>query len=110
MGTQTLPNAPFRTPVTDSNGLFTQAWVGWLTQLFFRAGGNIAPSLSSIGDSLSTIQTTVTALAATVVSLSTTVTTLKASVTSLSTTVTSQGTQISTLQNAVNGLNLEPVR
>lgn len=110
MSTPTLPNAPFRTPVTDSNGLFTQAWVGWLTQLFFRAGGNIAPSLSSIGNSITTIQTTVTALAATVATLSASVATLTASVTTLSTTVTTQGTQIATLQNAVNGLNLEPMR
>lgn len=86
---QTLPNIPFNSPLTDDSGLLTPEWSKWFSFAFSRVGGNIA--LSNI--ELAKLN-------------STNVTALQASVTALTTQLTAFIT--STTAN-FNGLNQGPI-
>lgn len=49
-----VPPVPYKTPLTDRNGLLTVPWIGWFRQLFMRVGGNVGSILinpmNTLGD------------------------------------------------------------
>lgn len=46
----TVPDIPFKEPMTDARGVITQRWAKWFLQMFERVGGNIALSNGDIED------------------------------------------------------------
>lgn len=74
-----MPNVPYRSPITDSQGKVTLAWVDFFRQLFKRVGENSAPtnleldatpgSITSLQTQITTLQGLVTTLQANVINL-----------------------------------------
>lgn len=50
-----LPQPPYGTPMTDQNGLVSQAWRNWFQQLYIRVGGAQTAPIANI-NSLPIIQ------------------------------------------------------
>lgn len=51
-----VPPAPYRTPVVGRDGMMAAAWVSWIRALFERVGGNIAPTNLELSGSTGSIQ------------------------------------------------------
>lgn len=69
----TVPNPPYKTPVTDDRGLMAPSWVSWFREVFNRIGGNVALSNTELAggssESLGTLSAAVAALQNDVASL-----------------------------------------
>jgi len=59
MSQQDLPPVPYKTKVLTDGGVLSPPWMAWFRSLFFRVGGNIAPTNSEISSPMSAVGDTI---------------------------------------------------
>lgn len=55
----TLPPIPYKSIVTNKSGFLTPAWIAFFRELFFRVGGNVAPTNIELNTGSNSISNTV---------------------------------------------------
>lgn len=65
----TVPPIPYKSPLSDQNGIVSPVWAKWLNQIFLKTGGTSSTSLTSLETTVANQAIEITAINTTLTSL-----------------------------------------